>query len=270
MHAFGLGIDAFKPFAGLLALLGVSGGPSPGRVDLALVLAVDVSSSMNLDEQRAQRDGYAAAFRHPEVLAAIGSGPRGRIAIAYLEWAGPAYQQVIVPWTILEGPDDATSFADGLSALPLAAEAATSISGALASAGQLIATAGPASDRNVIDISGDGPNNAGPAVAPVRDWLVGQGITVNGLAISLPRGAAPDAADSFGEGYVAAYYRNCVIGGPGAFVISVDEVAEFEVAIRRKLVLEIAGLPARPLKTAYRSPAAPAMDCSTLGSRPGR
>jgi hypothetical protein len=240
------------------------------EVDLALILAVDVSSSMNASEQRAQREGYVSAFRHPDVLRSIETGPRGRIAVAYLEWAGPAYQRVLVPWTVLERPDDAASFADALAALPLVAEAGTSISGGLAFAGGLFATGSIRSDHRVIDISGDGPNNAGPPVAPVRDALVGLGVTINGLAISLPRDDSPDAAEPFGEHYVESYYENCVIGGPAAFVIAIDDAAQFEAGIQRKLVLEIAGLPPRLMYANHRPRSRPTPDCATVGERPGR
>lgn len=266
------GPSVASPLVGLVALCAtlVVFEAHATEVDLALVLAVDVSSSMNEIEQRAQRDGYVSAFRHPELLRSIESGPRGRIAVAYVEWAGPGYQHVLIPWTVLDGPDAVALFAGALAAWPLVTEAGTSISDGLAFAGSLFATGVVPSDRQIIDVSGDGPNNAGPPVTPVRDWLVGLGVTVNGLAISLPRDDEPDAADVFGEHYVEAYYEACVIGGPGAFVIAVHDAAQFEVAIRRKLVLEIAGLPARLMHAAYRPSSAQAIDCATVGERPGR
>lgn len=235
-------------------------------VDLALVLAVDVSSSMNEREQRAQREGYVAAFRSREVLAAIGSGARGRIAVAYVEWAGSRYQAVRVPWTIVAGAADATAFADQLAAGPFVIERATSISSGLAFAAAVLFVA-PTADRAVIDISGDGPNNAGAEVPPLRDALVSQGIVINGLAIDLPRSG--DADDVFGAGFVRAYYEDCVVGGAGAFVIDVDHVAAFERAILEKLVLEIAGLPPKLLPAGHHS-GGPSVDCASGGAAPGR
>ena len=244
-------------------------GESSPPVDLALVLAVDVSSSMNASEQRAQRDGYVGAFRDRDVLGAIASGPRGRIAVTYVEWAGSAYQLVQVPWTVIGGPGDAAAFADRLAAGPLSADRGTSLSGGLAFAAALFVFA-PAADRAVIDVSGDGPNNTGPAVMTVRDAIIEGGIAINGLAITLPRDGTSDFADAFGAGFVAAYYEDCVIGGPGAFVIAVDHAAKFADAIREKLVLEIAGRPARLMHAAYRPVARQPVDCATTGERVGR
>ncbi len=241
----------------------------PLSVDLALVLAVDVSSSINEAELQAQRNGYVQAFRNRDVVAAITSGLRGRIAVAYMEWAGAGHQAVRVPWTVVASPLDARAFADRLAAAPVSVEPATSISAALAFSATLLALAPPA-DRSVIDISGDGPNNAGPAVLPVRGGLIDGGVTINGLAVMLPRADAPDLADGFGAGFVRAYYEDCVIGGPGAFVIAVDHVSRFEEAILEKLVLEIAGRPLRRIPANYHPARRAAVDCSTAGVSPGR
>ena len=254
--------------AAILALASPASGESGWPVDLALVLAVDVSSSMNEREQRAQRDGYVEAFRSRAVVDAIASGARGRIAVTYVEWAGPRFQAMRVPWVIVAGAAEAAAFADRVAAAPFAVERATSISAGLAFAAAALAVA-PAADRAVIDISGDGPNNAGTAVAPVRDALVDNGITINGLAISLPRDGTPDSANSFGADFIAAYYEDCVIGGAGSFVIGVDHVAAFERAILEKLVLEIAGLPARLIPAAYRPPSRPPVDCCDGGGAAG-
>jgi hypothetical protein len=239
------------------------------HLDLALVLAVDVSSSMNASEQQAQRKGYANAFRDPGIFTAISSGPRGKIAVAYVEWAGPGHQQVRVPWTIISGPRDAAAFADQLMAMPVVVEKGTSISSGLAFAASLLAD-GPTADRAVVDISGDGPNNSGTSVVPVREALVESGITINGLAISLPRDGTRDWAEAFGPDFTTAYYEDCVIGGPGAFVIPVDHAARFADAIREKLILEIAGRPARVVLAAYRPASRPLVDCATIGEQTGR
>jgi hypothetical protein len=209
--------------------------PAPD-IDLALVLAVDVSRSMDPDEQRLQRAGYAAAFRHPEVQAAIRSGIHGRIAVAYLEWGGYGRDRVIVPWTFIASAAEAAAFADDLDILPIDRWSGTSISGGLHAAGRLLMDPRVAGARRVIDVSGDGPNNTGPPIVSTRDELVARGIVINGLPIMLK------VADSyFGLPDLDRYYAACVIGGPGAFIVPVREVEEFPSAIRRKLVLEISG-----------------------------
>jgi hypothetical protein len=215
------------------------------EVDLELILAVDISDSMSRAELTEQRKGYIAAFRHPEVIAAIAGGPLGRIAVAYVEWAGPDDQFLVLPWTILGGADDSTGFAADLAARPLkpAVDMApyrtgTSISAALTFAAGLFADNGINSIGRAIDISGDGPNNTGLRVTIARSAVIRQGITINGLPLIFAKRTLP----------VDVYYRDCVIGGPGAFSIAVSDTAEFAVAIRRKLVLEIADL--RPGATA--------------------
>ncbi|CDX19375.1 conserved exported hypothetical protein [Mesorhizobium sp. ORS 3324] len=238
----------------------------PG-VDLELVLAVDVSSSMTLREQRAQRDGYVSAFRHPGLGRAIASGARGAIAVSYLEWAGPKYQRVVLPWTIVGSAEDAKRFADALSAKPIVAEAGTSVSGGLLAAAGLLANSLATGERRVIDISGDGPNNAGLPVGPIREMLTGLGVTINGLPVSLPHDGS-NGFQSFAPQYLSRYYEHCIIGGPDAFVIGLDDLAMFEVAIRRKLLLEIAGQPARRLPASYAKPGIPAFDCSMPGTVP--
>jgi hypothetical protein len=205
-------------------------------VDLELVIAVDVSLSMDLDEQRLQRDGYVAAFRDPEVHKAITSGPNGRITVTYMEWAGPPTQQVVLPWTVIDGAAAARAFADRLDAAPISRARMTSISAALQFSGRLFESSGAKGIRRVIDVSGDGPNNAGLPVVPVRDGLVGSGIVINGLPIMLK---APTGFFDLAE--LDRYYSDCVIGGTGAFMIPIKQRSEFLTATRRKLLLEIAG-----------------------------
>jgi Protein of unknown function (DUF1194) len=253
--------------AGVLAAM--PAGPEPERpvVDLELILAVDVSSSMSEEEQRVQRGGYVSAFRDPDVARAIAVGPRGMIAVSYLEWAGPGYQRIVIPWKIIGSYDEAKQFADTLAGQPILREKGTSISAGLLRAKDSFARNPSAGHRRVIDVSGDGPNNAGPPVAPVKDKLVASGISINGLPISLhERGS--NAFESFGADYLASYFERCVIGGPDAFVIGVDDVSQFEVAIRRKLIREIAGLPERAWVASDRS--APAVDCLAAGQIQGR
>ena len=240
---------------------------SPPDVDLALVLAADISTSMDANEQRLQRNGYIAAFRSSEVIHAIASGTRGRIAVAYTEWAGPRIQYLVMPWTIIRDRASAEAFAAALALAPLRHEAGTSISGGLEYAGTLFNQVDYVAYRLSVDVSGDGPNNTGYPVTMMRDWLIRRGeaingrpITINGLPIMLrPEG---DTAN------LDTYYEDCVIGGPGAFIVTVKDAGAFETAIKRKLVLEIAGLPARPMlvATPLRSPRA---DC-LMGEKSGR
>jgi hypothetical protein len=209
------------------------------EVDLELVLAIDVSGSMSAAEQAKQRQGYASAFRHPDVLAAIESGPLGRIAVVYVSWAGPQEQELVLPWSIIANDEDAARFSASIAATDLGFPrpvspwlTGTSISGALAFAAGLFDENELAAPRRAIDISGDGPNNSGAPVLAARDAVVARGIVINGLPLRLGNSSLP----------VEPYYDRCVIGGPGAFSIMVNDPAEFSVAIRRKLVLEIADL----------------------------
>jgi hypothetical protein len=233
--------------------------------DLELVIAVDVSLSMDLDEQRLQRDGYVAAFRDPEVHKAITSGPHGRIAVTYMEWAGPPTQQVVVPWTKIDGPDAARAFADRLETVPISRARMTSISAALQFSGRLFENSGVKGIRRVIDVSGDGPNNSGVPVLPVRDELVAQGVVINGLPIMLKL-----ASGFFDLADLDRYYSDCVIGGTGAFMIPIKEKSEFQTATRRKLLLEIAGLEPPPrLIRVQAAPAEEQVDC-LIGERQWR
>jgi hypothetical protein len=228
---------------------------SGGTVDLELVLAVDASGSMDLAEQKLQRDGYAAAFRHPEVLAAIASGLTGRIAVVYVEWAGSEDQEVIVPWTVIASPEDAFAFADKIAAVHSLRENGTSISGALEFASRLFASSGVNALKRVIDVSGDGPNYTGPPVVPVRNRVVAEGIVINGLPIVLSR-----ASGAYDIAEIDDYYEDCVIGGPGAFLVAVDDISRLPAAIRWKLVLEIAGIAPEP-QLIRAAIAAPRIDC---------
>jgi hypothetical protein len=206
-------------------------------VDIELVLAVDVSLSMSPDELEIQRQGYAAALVHDRVIEAIAAGVHGRIAVTYVEWAGSTTQHVVVPWTAIATRSDAERFVRQLSAQPPNSARRTSISGALEFGADLFAESGFRGMKRVIDISGDGPNNQGAAVTGSRDALVAQGITINGLPLMTNGGlsSAYDVED------LDLYYQDCVIGGPGAFMIPVNDWSQFPEAVRRKLVLELAG-----------------------------
>jgi len=238
-------------------------------VDLELVLAVDVSSSMSAAEQEVQRQGYVSAFRHPELMQAVSSGALGVIAVAYLEWAGPDYQRVVLPWTMIGSDDQARRFADALAVQPILGAPGTSISAGLLQAEELFARSRSISARRVIDLSGDGRNNSGPPIGPVRDRLVAAGISINGLPISLLRGGS-SRFESFDEHYLESYFAYCVVGGPDAFVIGIDDLAQFEVAVRRKLVREIAGRSPRPQLASFVRRSSLSFDCSALGELPGR
>ena len=195
---------------------------------------------MDATEQRLQRDGYVAAFRHRDIIKAIETGPNGRIAIAYLEWGERGYQVVVVPWRIISSGHEAKAFAAELQRRRIAVAKRTSISHALETATTLIVKNDITSLRQVIDISGDGPNNSGYPVTAARDAALRQGIVVNGLPFVIERPS--DMSSFFSVTDIDRYYSECVIGGPGSFTMKVSSKDEFETAIRRKLLLEIAGI----------------------------
>ncbi|WP_043830177.1 DUF1194 domain-containing protein [Muricoccus aerilatus] len=208
-------------------------------VDLLLVLAVDVSRSIDEDEARLQREGYRSAVTDPRVMEAIRAGMTGAIALAYVEWAGADYQRLVIPWTRISAPAEATAWADTLARAPRVALSWTSISGGLDFALRTLTESPFEGTRSVVDVSGDGVNNSGMPVEGVRDRLVAEGITVNGLPIINDR-------PTFGRPSpipLDQYYRDSVIGGDGAFLIAAEDFEAFGNAVRRKLVREIAGLP---------------------------
>jgi hypothetical protein len=229
---------AFRFLAALCVAFPAGAGAAGTAVDLELVLAVDVSGSMDEDEHALQRQGYVAAFRHPQVIDAILSGFLGRIAVTYVEWAGPASQVVSVPWRLIDGEESSRGFAAELAAVPRAFIRGTSISGGLEFSADLFDANGIEGTRRVIDISGDGANKNGTPVEMTRDAVLARRIVINGLPLLLK----PGLYLYTDGGGLAEYYRDCVIGGPGAFVIAVTETLHMAAAIRRKLVREIAGL----------------------------
>ena len=205
------------------------------EVDLALVIAVDISYSMDPEEQALQREGFVGAFRSKEVHDAIRSGALGRIAVVYGEWAATFEQKVIVPWMVIDDPESAMAFADRLAAQPTRRGPRTSVSGAIDVGVRLLDDSGVTATRRVIDISGDGANNQGRSVTAARDEAVAQGVTINGLPLMLNR---PSSYWDVTE--LDVYYKNCVIGGPGAFIHPVRDAREFPHAIRAKIIREIA------------------------------
>ncbi len=219
------------------------GGPGQAEsempVDLELVLAVDVSRSMNDRELEIQRRGYVAALLAPDVLAAIGRGYHGQVALTYVEWAESSHQRVVVDWTLIRDKADAEAFAARL-APPLKSNLRlTSISSVIDFAAQSFDANGFAGERRVIDVSGDGPSNDGRSVVAARDDAVTRGVTINGLPLMTREGIG-------GNWYLDdldAYYRHCVIGGRDAFVLPVRKWEDFPDAVRRKLLLELSGAP---------------------------
>jgi len=208
-------------------------------VDLELVLAIDVSYSVDAEEARLQREGYFAALRHPRVLQAIASGPYRGIAVVYVEWAGSFYQRVVADWTLLRGAADVEAFVARIAAMPAQSASRTSISGAIDFSAALFDNNGYEGTRLVIDVSGDGRNNHGRPVTDARDAAVAKGITINGLPIL-------SGNENFGrpaEEGLEEHYREDVIGGPGAFVIAAESFAKFTSAVLSKLVREISGAP---------------------------
>jgi len=227
------------------------------EVDVQLFLAVDVSRSMTPRELEIQRRGYAEALVSEPVVKAIANGLLGQIAMTYVEWAGSNSQRVVVDWTVVRGRDDVEAFASQLTAEFDSALRRTSISGALNYATRSIANNGFTSYRKIIDVSGDGPNNHGSPVVPARDNALAQGITINGLPLMTREGMG----SQFYLADLDEYYRNCVIGGPRSFVIPVTEWETFPEAVRRKLVLELAGTPAPLHRVAARGALAANYDC---------
>ncbi|WP_238367338.1 DUF1194 domain-containing protein [Mesobacterium pallidum] len=225
------------------------------EVDVELVLAVDVSRSMNEEELEIQRQGYAEALTSPQVIAAIRNGLIGTIAVTYVEWAGSGMQNVIVPWTIIAGPEDAARVANTISWQITGGMRRTSISGALDAGRALIEGNQIHGLRRVIDVSGDGPNNMGPEVTAARDRALAEGIIINGI----PLMTEDPFSTRWGIPDLDVYYTRCVIGGPGAFVIPVTDWRDFAEAVRRKLVLEISGLEPRIIPAQLRQE--PPYDC---------
>lgn len=213
-------------------------------VDVELVLAVDVSYSMDMDELALQREGYAQAIISKEFLQALKSGPNGRIAVTYFEWAASTDQKIVIPWRVIDGPETADAVASEIVKTPIRRASRTSISGAINFALPLFEENPHRGLRRVIDISGDGPNNNGMPVTLARDAAVEKGIIINGLPIMVkePSYSTMDIDN------LDAYYEDCVIGGPGSFVVTIKERDKFKEAIRTKLLLEVAGrTPDRPV-----------------------
>lgn len=218
----------------LIGLVAASAARAQQKLDLALVIAVDVSSSISYEERQFQRGGFVEAFRSPQVHKAIQKGALGRIAVTYVEWSGQDDQTILVPWTTMDGAASAQAFAGKLASHPMREGGMTSLSGVIDMSMRLLADLDEEPMRRVIDISGDGPNNDGRKVAHTRDHAVREGITINGLPIMIK---TPQSAwDMAG---LDAYYRDCVIGGVGSFMVAIHQADQFKDVVRTKLIREI-------------------------------
>jgi len=209
------------------------------EVDLELVLAIDISRSVDDEEAELQRQGYMQALTDARIIDAIRSGALGRIAVVYIEWAGSNYQQTVVEWQLIDGADSAKAFAQKIGAAPRVAEMWTSISGALIYGAAKFENNGYEGKRRVIDVSGDGRNNSGADLPEIRDAVVARGIVINGLPImsERPNFGRPPERD------LDIYYEQNVIGGPGSFLVPAHDFPDFARAVRTKLIKEISGLP---------------------------
>jgi hypothetical protein len=215
----------------------VQAKPADITVDVELVLAVDVSYSMDIDELTVQREGYAQAIVSKEFLQALKAGPTGKVAVTYFEWAAATDQKVIIPWRIIDGPESADAVATEILKTPVRRASRTSISGAINFAMPLFEQNQYHGIRRVIDISGDGPNNNGMPVTMARDAALEKGIVINGLPIMVkePSYSTMDIEN------LDYYYEDCVIGGAGSFVVPIKNREKFREAIHTKLVMEVAG-----------------------------
>jgi Protein of unknown function (DUF1194) len=273
MRSRSLWISGFAAVAALMAYGVVAAPPArfadmPGArtsaavdVDVELVLAVDISYSMDPEELALQREGYVEALTSQEFLSALKHGMHGRVAVTYVEWAGVIDQKIVLPWRLIDSRETAEQVAAQISRAPQRRAYRTSIASALTFSASLFDENGYRGIRRVIDVSGDGTNNQGSPVAIVRDEVVAKGITINGLPIMLkrPNPSTLDIPD------LDIYYEDCVIGGPGAFVVPIKEREKFREAIRTKLVLEIAGHSPEP-RSIPAAADAPRISC-TIGER---
>ncbi len=247
-------VNAFRTaLAAIFAILLMAAPelPSPATaaedVDLLLVLAADVSRSVDQPKFQLQRDGYAAAISNPRVLDAISSGPNRRIAICFVEWSGAGNQKLVVDWTIVSDANSARAFGDQLAEAPRSFADRTSISGGIEFSMVQFARSPYSAKRRTIDVSGDGTNNSGRDVVLARSEAVAQGVTINGLVILSERPLPWNPEHTNPPGGLPKYFNDNVIGGPGAFVIVADDFKSFGQALISKMIAEIASLPPRPL-----------------------
>jgi len=209
-------------------------------VDLLLVLAADVSRSVDSQKFQLQREGYAAALANPRVLDAIQSGRRGRIGVLFLEWSGFGNQKVVIDWMVIDGPKSGQAFGDRLLESPRSFADRTSISGGIDAAVAQFSRAPFDAARRTIDVSGDGTNNAGRDIGQARDEALALGITINGLVILSETPLPWNPEHTNPPGGLAKYYRDNVTGGPGSFVLEAKDFNSFGEAIVKKMIAEIA------------------------------
>jgi hypothetical protein len=232
---------------------------SRAAVDVELVIAVDISYSVEMDDLAAQREAYAKAIVSPEFLRALQAGPIGRIALTYFEWSSTKDQNVVISWRQIDGPESAEALAAEMMQAPIRRGSRTSISGAIKFAAPLFEQNPYRGSRRVIDISGDGPNNSGDPVATARDTALQQGIVITGMPI-LINATPPASTDISHIDHIDWYYEDCVIAGPGSFVVPVTDRESFKEAIRTKLALEVAGRTPEG-STARSTDKEPRVDC---------
>jgi len=230
----------------VLALLSAPAALAAEPVDLLLVLSSDVSRSVDHPKFLLQREGYAAAVSNPQVLDAIKSGPYGKIALSFVEWSGYGAQKVVIDWMAVDGAATARKFGDQLVELPRSFADRTSISGGIDFSAAQLAKSPFEAARRTIDVSGDGTNNAGREVRLARDEALAKGITINGLVILSERQMPWNAEHTNPPGGLENYYRENVIGGPGAFVMVAEDFQSFGRAIIKKMIAEIATLRVSP------------------------
>jgi hypothetical protein len=230
-----------------LAIAPHAGARAAQSVDVALVLVTDVSRSIDDSEFDLEKRGYSSAFTSPQVLAAIRGGTTGAIAVAYIEFAGGAEVRTVIDWTVIRDEASAQTFVDQLVAAPRSFYGRTAISAGIDHAVQMLAENGFDTPRRVIDVCGDGTNNAGREISQARDDALHGGITLNGLAIINDHPVSWTYAHVQPPGGLANYYRENVTGGPGSFVLEVHDFQTFGDAMTRKLISEIAGLPVQQI-----------------------
>jgi len=216
-----------------------------GTVDLLLVLAADVSRSVDEKKFKLQRDGYAAAIADPRVVRAMTAGPAGRIALCFIEWASNGEQTVVIEWTAVAGDGDAKGISARVREAPRSFMGRTSISAAIDYSMAHLARSPFQAPRRVIDVSGDGTNNSGRPVTQARDEAIAAGVTINGLVILSEVPLPTNPQHTHPPGGLTAYYENNVIGGPGAFVLEAENFESFGQLMISKLIKEIAAVPAR-------------------------
>ncbi len=234
-----------RPLLAALCLFAPSSQAAAPAVDVALVLVTDVSRSIDDAEFKLEKQGYAAAFADPKVLAAIQGGPTGQIAVAYVEFSGAEQVSTVLDWVTISDAASADAWATRLVAAPRSSYGRTAIGAGMDRASALLADGGFGEARQVIDVAGDGTSNAGRPVTDARDAAVEGGITVNGLAIINDHPVSYTFAHVQPPGGLATWYRENVVGGPGGFVVEVHDFSAFGAAMGRKLINEIAGLPVR-------------------------